>query len=249
MWRKLYQPGARLALLTLLFVAQGCEDAPARDSKPEGAAEARASKTDTAAAHEVAPDSGGPVGKVPRVLFLGTSLTAGLGLSEDEAYPARLAELLEERGRPIEAVNAGVSGDTSAGGLNRLDWLLRVPPDIIVIELGANDGLRGLPVEMTEANLLEAIARGRKSGARVLIAGMIMPPNYGEDYARDFAEIFPRVAEETGSALIPFLLEGVAADPDLNLPDGIHPNVEGHRRIAETLLPFLVEVLETGAAA
>jgi acyl-CoA thioesterase-1 len=118
----------------------------------------------------------------------------------------------------------------------------------VLIELGANDGLRGLPVEMTEANLLAAIARARDSGARVLVAGMKMPPNYGEDYTRDFAKIFPRVASETGSALVPFLLEGVAADPELNQADGIHPNAEGHRRIAEALAPLLVEALGVGEA-
>ncbi|MFQ5527481.1 MAG: arylesterase [Thermoanaerobaculia bacterium] len=188
---------------------------------------------------ELESRQGGP----PRVLFLGTSLTAGYGLSEEEAYPARLAELLAEDGTPIEAVNGGVSGDTSAGGLSRLDWLLRGEPEILLIELGANDGLRGLPVEMTEANLREAIGKAQAAGATVVVAGMMMPPNYGEEYARDFRELFPRVAEETGSVLVPFLLEGVAAVPDLNLPDGIHPNAEGQRVVAETVRPYLVEVL------
>ena len=179
----------------------------------------------------------------PRVLFLGTSLTAGLGLEEGQAFPARLARLLEQRGLAIDAVNAGVSGDTSAGGLERLDWLLRRPPDVVVVELGANDGLRGLPVEMTADNLRRVIARSVDAGARVIVAGMRMPPNYGATYERDFAALFPRIASETGSLLVPFLLEGVAADPDLNLPDGIHPNAAGHQRIAETVLPFLVNAL------
>ena len=118
-----------------------------------------------------------------------------------------------------------------------------MPPDIVLIELGANDGLRGLPVEMTEANLIEAVNRSQAAGARVILAGMLMPPNYGEDYTRRFADVFPQVAKRTGSALVPFLLDGVAADPNLNQADGIHPNAEGHERIARTLLPFLVEAL------
>lgn len=179
-----------------------------------------------------------------RVLFLGTSLTAGLGLTEEEAYPARVAGLLEDRGLAIEAINAGVSGDTSAGGLGRVDWLLQVVPDVVLVELGANDGLRGLPVAMTDANLREVVARSQAVGAQVIVAGMMMPPNYGEDYTRAFAETFPRVARDTGSVLVPFLLEGVAADPDLNLADGIHPNAEGHERMARTVLPFVLSALE-----
>ena len=187
------------------------------------------------------PEVSGPR---PRVLFLGTSLTAGYGLTEETAYPARLAALLAEAGIPIEAINAGVSGDTSAGGLERLDWLLREPPDWIFVELGANDGLRGLPVEMTASILQEVIGRAQAVGARTILAGMLMPPNYGDEYTRDFAAIFPSVAEATGARLVPFLLEGVAGEPSLNLPDGVHPNPAGHERIAEHLLPFFVEALE-----
>lgn len=231
-----HRPALRWALAAF-FVAAGCADAPDPGASAGSTDRAPADRApDVVESRESEPR--------PRVLFLGTSLTAGLGLAEEEAYPARLAALLAERGLPIEAVNAGVSGDTSAGGLQRLDWLLRAPPDLLVLELGANDGLRGLPVEMTEANLRAAIDRAREAGARVIVAGMLMPPNYGESYARDFAAIFPRVAEETGSALVPFLLEGVAADPELNLPDGIHPNAAGHERIARTLVPFLVDTLE-----
>ncbi len=234
--------GARLAALALLFGSLACGDAsqPAAElASADSALEARGDDERPAPEDSAATEM---VGR-QRVLFLGTSLTAGLGLSETEAYPARLSALLEERGLPIEAINAGVSGDTTAGGLERLDWLLRVPPDIVLIELGANDGLRGLPTEMTEANLREAIARIEAAGATVILAGMMMPPNYGEDYTREFAAIFPRVAEQTGSVLLPFLLEGVAANPELNLPDGIHPNADGHERIASHLLPFLVEAL------
>lgn len=223
-------------VLAAFFVAAGCADAP-------GSRTAAGSPNREGADREPVAAESPESESRPRVLFLGTSLTAGFGLAEEEAFPALLAALLAERGLAVEAVNAGVSGDTSAGGLNRLDWLLRAPPEVMVLELGANDGLRGLPVEMTEANLRTAIDKAQAAGARVIVAGMMMPPNYGETYAREFAAVFPRVAEATGSMLVPFLLEGVAADPELNLADGIHPNAAGHERLALTLLPFLVESL------
>jgi acyl-CoA thioesterase I len=179
----------------------------------------------------------------PTVLFLGDSLTAGLGLSEEEAYPARIAAALEARGIAARVVNAGVSGDTTAGGLSRLGWLLRQRPAVVVVALGANDGLRGLPVEQTEANLRRIIEECRRQRARVLLAGMRLPPNYGADYVRRFEAIFPRLARELDVPLEPFLLEGVAADPTLNQADGLHPNAEGQRRVAEHLLPYLLEVL------
>jgi acyl-CoA thioesterase-1 len=142
-------------------------------------------------------------------------------------------------------VNAGVSGDTTAGGLERLDWLLAQRPDWIVIELGANDGLRGQPLAAIEANLRALVARSRAAGARVLLVGMRMPINYGPDYTHGFAAIYPRLARELGVPLLPFLLEGVAARPELNLPDGIHPNARGHevvaRGVADALAPLLAE--------
>lgn len=224
------------ALLALGLVLTGCGVV-----QPEP--EATASKGSGESPRIAAGDARASDGERARVLFVGTSLTAGLGLAEEEAYPARVAERLSERGTKIEALNAGVSGDTSAGGLERMDWLLRRAPDVVLIELGANDGLRGLEPEMTEANLLQAIEKSRAVGARVIVAGMMMPPNYGEDYTKRFAAVFPRVAELTGSALIPFLLDGVAADPDLNQADGIHPNAAGHERIAETVLPYVLEAV------
>ena len=186
----------------------------------------------------------------PLVVFLGDSLTAGLGLAEEEAFPARVAARAAAAGRPIRVVNAGVSGDTSAGGLARLDWLLRQRPDLLVVELGANDGLRGLPVEMTAANLRAIVTRAREAGVRVLLVGIQVPPNYGPDYARRFAAIFPELAGELEVPLLPFLLEGVAGVPELNLPDGIHPTAEGHERLAENVMPHLDALLseETGAA-
>ena len=226
-------------MLILLLVVPGCGDVAHDPDDPSVVA----SKGRGRPSHAVKARSPAVKENKLRVVFLGTSLTAGLGVAQEEAYPARLVELLETRGLPIEAINAGVSGDTSAGGLSRLGWLLRIPPDIIVIELGVNDGLRGLPVEMTEANLIDAVSRAKGAGARVILAGMLMPPNYGEDYTRRFAAVFPRVASQTGSILVPFLLDGVAADPKLNQADGMHPNAEGHEQIARTLLPFLLDVI------
>lgn len=182
------------------------------------------------------------------MVFLGDSLSAGLGLAEDEAYPAVLAGLLAERGRSVHLVNAGVSGDTTAGGLARLDWVLRQRPAVLVVELGANDGLRGQQLEGVESNLREILRRGKASGAQVLLVGMRIPPNYGQDYTDHFAAIYPRLAKELGVDLVPFLLADVAADPRLNQSDGIHPTAEGHKIVARTVLPYLEHVLDKAMA-
>jgi acyl-CoA thioesterase-1 len=166
------------------------------------------------------------------IVAFGDSLTAGLGVAPDEAYPALLQARLAREGYDYRVVNAGVSGDTSAGGLRRIDWALRVSPAIVIVALGANDGLRGLPPTAMRDNLVAIVQRAQGAGAKVLLAGMRVPPNYGADYARDFAQVFPDVARATRAPLMPFLLEGVAGEAQLNLPDGIHPNVEGQRRIA-----------------
>ena len=173
------------------------------------------------------------------VVFLGDSLTAGYGLNEGQAYPARLAERLATEGLPFRAVNAGVSGDTSAGGLARLDWVLSSQPDVVVVELGPNDGLRGLDLEMTETNLRRIVTRIQEAGARVLLVGMRIPPNYGPDYAGRFAALYPRLAEELDVPLVPFLLQGVGGVPALNQGDGIHPTAEGQRRVAANVAPYL----------
>lgn len=177
------------------------------------------------------------------VVALGDSLTAGLGVAPDEAWPALIEARLRREGYPYRVVNAGVSGDTTAGGLRRVDWVLKNRPEVAVVALGANDGLRGLGTETMESNLVAIVDRLRGAGARVLVAGMQVPPNYGAAYTRAFSGVFPDVARRTGSALMPFLLDGVAADPRLNLPDGIHPNAAGHRAIAEHLWPHLVALL------
>ena len=186
----------------------------------------------------------------PLVVFLGDSLTAGLGLAEEQAFPALVRERLVEEGVPVRVVNAGVSGDTSAGGLRRLEWVLRQKPDVVVVGLGANDGLRGLSLEATEANLEDIVRRAKGAGARVVVLGMRIPPNYGPEYAAGFEGIYSRVARELGVPLVPFLLEGVGGEAELNLGDGIHPNAEGHRRVAENVLPLVRAALaETAAAA
>lgn len=183
----------------------------------------------------------------PVVVFLGTSLTAGLGLARaDETYVARIDALADSVGRPIHAVNAGVSGDTSAGGLSRLDWVLREPLDILVVELGANDGLRGQDPDALEANLVSVIerTRDRYPEARFVLAGMQAPPNLGTAYTSRFQEVFPEVAATTGAALVPFLLEGVAGVPELNQGDGIHPTPAGHDRMAHTVWAVLAPLVD-----
>lgn len=179
----------------------------------------------------------------PLVVFLGDSLTAGYGLGGEQAYPALVEKRLEEEGIPIEALNAGVSGDTTAGGLARLDWLLSQKPDVVVVGLGGNDGLRGLPLEQAEQNLREIVRRAKGAGARVLLLGMQIPPNYGPEYAQGFSDIYPKLAKEMDVPLVPFLLEGVGGVSDLNQADGIHPTAEGQEKVAELVTPYVAEVL------
>ena len=177
------------------------------------------------------------------IVVLGDSLTAGLGVAREEAYPALLEARLRREGYDYRVVNAGVSGDTSAGGLRRVDWVLRARPEIVIVALGANDGLRGLPVAAMRDNLVAIVTRLREAGARVLLAGMRVPPNYGDEYARDFAAVFPEVARRTGVPLAPFLLDGVAGEARLNQADGIHPTAEGQRLIASRLWSHLRPLL------
>jgi acyl-CoA thioesterase-1 len=182
------------------------------------------------------------------IVALGDSLTAGLGVAPDEAYPALLADRLRHEGHAYRVVNAGVSGDTSAGGLNRLAWVLRSNPEIVIVALGANDGLRGLPPEALRANLAAIVDRLRAREIRVLLAGMRMPTSHGERYRRQFEAAFAEVGRRA-DAYMPFLLDGVATVPRLNQADGIHPNADGQRQIAERLWPYLKGLLESGASA
>jgi len=180
----------------------------------------------------------------PVIVALGDSLTAGLGVAAEDAYPALLEARLRREGFHYRVVNAGVSGDTTAGALRRLDWVLRAQPAIVIVALGANDGLRGLPVDAMRDNLVAIVTRLRAGGARVLLAGMRLPPNYGEPYTRAFAAVFPAVARQTSAPLLPFLLEGVAGVAALNQADGIHPNAAGQRRVADRVWGSLRPLLQ-----
>ena len=182
------------------------------------------------------------------IVCLGDSLTEGFGLAPERAYPTLVERMLRERGHAVRVVNAGISGSTSASAVSRLRWQLRSRPEIIVIALGGNDGLRGVDVEATRANLSAAIELAQQSGARVLLAGMKLPPNYGPEYTAAFEAMFPALAARHGVALLPFLLDGVAADPALNLPDGIHPNERGTEIVARNVFAALLPMLETKAA-
>ena len=181
-----------------------------------------------------------------RILFFGDSLTAGYGIDPQQAYPALIQAKIEQANLEAEVVVGAVSGDTSAGGLRRIDWMLRRPVDVFVLALGANDGLRGVDTAATEANLQAIIDRVRTKypEARVVIAGMRLPPSIGKDYSEAFAALFPRLAQANDAALIPFLLEGVGGRLDLNLPDRIHPNPAGHRILAANVWTVLRPLLE-----
>ena len=182
----------------------------------------------------------------PKVVVLGDSLTAGLGVASAESYPARLQTLADEAGYDVEVVAMGVSGDTTAGGLRRLAWSLDGDVRVVVVALGGNDGLRGLPVDQMKTNLTAIIEQASDRGARVLLAGMEAPPNFGPRYTDDFRAVFRELAGGYGLAFVPFLLEGVAGVPELNQADGIHPNPEGAARVAAHVWPVLEPLLAAG---
>lgn len=178
------------------------------------------------------------------ILFLGDSLTAGYGLDEGESFPSLLAaRFTQENLTHVKVVNAGVSGSTSASGLSRLQWYIRSEPDLVVLSLGANDGLRGVAVAEMERNLRATIEFAQANGVQVALTGMLIPPNLGPDYTEAFASVFPELAAEYQLPFLPFLLEGVAAIPELNQGDGIHPNTEGTRIVADTVYDFLLPLL------
>jgi acyl-CoA thioesterase-1 len=179
------------------------------------------------------------------ILFFGDSLTAGYGLSPEQAFPALVEKKCAGNGTPCKAINAGLSGETSAGGLSRIDWVLRQPIDVFVLELGANDGLRGLPLEQTKKNLQAIIdkVKAKYPNVKIVIAGMMVPPNLGPDYSSNFQKIFPELAKKNNATLIPFLLQDVAGYEKLNLGDGIHPNQEGHRIVANNVYQVLSRLL------
>jgi acyl-CoA thioesterase I len=213
----------RWYLSALIAVAIGCEQA--RD--------------------EVAstPDSA-PVRK--SVLFLGTSLTAGYGIDPDQAYPALIQRKIDSSGLPYRVINAGVSGETSAGAIRRVDWLLQQPLAVLVVETGANDGLRGLSTDSLRSNIRAILKRAKElqPSVKLVLIGMRIPPNYGRAYSQSFEAIYPELARETGATLVPFLLEGVGGISSLNQPDGVHPTAQGQRKMAETVWRVLEPVLK-----
>lgn len=180
------------------------------------------------------------------ILFFGNSITAGYQLDLEEAFPALIQKKIDSLGLNYKTINAGLSGETTAGGKNRIDWVLRTIPDIFFLELGANDGLRGLPLDETSKNLQAIIDAVKKENpnVKIVIAGMMVPPNLGVDYSKDFQQVFSVIADENNATLIPFVLDGVAGDPELNLSDGIHPTPEGHQIVAENVWKYLKPLLD-----
>ncbi|MGV3533131.1 MAG: arylesterase [Chthoniobacteraceae bacterium] len=181
-----------------------------------------------------------------RIVILGDSLTAGYGLEPQQAYPALLQKRIDDAGLPYEVVNAGISGDTTAGGLRRIDWAMRGGADVLVVALGGNDGLRGVAPKQTEENIRGIVKRAREKNPAiaVVIAGMQMPANLGPQFVEAFSKLFPSLAKELNAALVPFLLEGVGGVAALNQPDRIHPTAEGQRKLADNVWPILERTLK-----
>ena len=234
---------ARLLMRFALLVILPATLLYASCAQPDTAVEVRTT-TDT-------PTGARPVDRAasarPRIVFLGDSLTAGYGLLKEESVPSLIQARLRAGGYDYEVINAGVSGDTSAGGLSRLDWSLEGDVRVMVVELGANDGLRGLPVAGMKRNLTEIITRARKRGIKVVLTGMEAPPNFGAAYTNEFRQVYRDLAREHDVTFIPFYLDGVAGIPALNIADGIHPNAEGSRIIESSVWRTLEPLLETSA--
>jgi acyl-CoA thioesterase-1 len=218
---------SRLMLVMLVF-------ASCNNDKKSAPVEQQTSKTDSAT------NTG-----MKTILFFGNSLTAGYGLDPSEAFPALIQGKIDSLNMPYKVVNAGVSGETSSGGNSRIDWILRQPVDVFVLELGANDGLRGIPTAETRKNLQSIIdkVKAKYPEVKIVLAGMQIPPNMGKAYSSSFMKIYPELAKENNAALIPFLLQGVGGEVKLNQQDGIHPTAEGHKIVAENVWPVLKDVL------
>ncbi len=214
--------------LSFLFFISACSNNNSTDTT---------SKEPTATAHTTT--------KKKTIVFFGNSLTAGYGLSPSQAFPALIQNKIDSLGLPYKVVNAGVSGETSSGGNSRIDWILRQPLDVFVLELGANDGLRGIPISQTKKSLQSIIdkVKAKNPDAKLVLAGMQIPPNMGQQYATEFRNIYPELANENGMKLIPFLLQGVGGEVRLNQEDGIHPTAEGHRILADNVWQQLQTVL------
>ncbi|MAU72240.1 MAG: arylesterase [Pseudozobellia sp.] len=216
-----------LVLLALVSCGEKQKETEKKDSSVTGESEA------------VTPSS------TKSILFFGNSLTAAYGLEEKEGFPALIQNRLDSLGLNYTSINSGVSGETTSGGLNRLDWVINQKVEVFVLELGANDGLRGIPLKETKQNLQAIIdkVKSKNNSTKIVLAGMQIPPNMGQDYTKEFKKIYPDLAEKNQVELIPFLLEGVAGNPDLNLEDGIHPTAEGQKIVMENVWRVLKTVL------
>ncbi len=219
--------GHALAMLALGVALAGCASSPAPTPTPAA--------TPT------------PAGEM-LILAIGDSLTEGLGVTDEETYPAQLETALQDAGYAVRVVNAGVSGETSSGTLQRIDWLMQQQPDIVILAIGGNDGLRGIDPALTEQNIAALVERIQSTGAVVVLPGMEMVRNLGSEFVSDFRAVYPRVAEESGAILMPFFLEGVAGDRTLNQPDFIHPTGAGYAVVVEKLLPYVEQALQQAQA-
>jgi acyl-CoA thioesterase-1 len=224
--------------VAIALLALGCDRAGSARPEPASTTVAAPARAEPSATSDDARAS------LPRIVFLGDSLTAGLGIGKDQAVPALIGQRLRREGYAYDVVNAGNSGDTSDGGLTRLDWSLQGDVAVLVVELGANDGLRGIPPDHTRQNLESIIETARQRGITVLLTGMEAPPNYGPAYTAEFRKTFRQVAEHERVAFMPFFLEGVAGIRSLNQADGVHPTPEGARIIADNLWRYLQPLLK-----
>jgi acyl-CoA thioesterase-1 len=179
-----------------------------------------------------------------KVIFVGDSLTAGYGVEKHDAFPALIEKMFKEKKQEVKVINGGVSGSTTANGQARMKWFFKSNPDIIVLSLGANDGLRGVKIEDSFKNLDQSIKMALKKKVKVLLMGMQMPPNYGADYRKKFKAMFPRLAKENKISIVPFMLEGVAGKKKYNISDGIHPNEEGHKIMAKMIFPYVEKIVQ-----
>ncbi|ULA59664.1 MAG: Arylesterase precursor [Nitrospira sp.] len=238
--------GSLLVLLVSGLV--GCDQAPLSSGSPSSSAPAGTSRPQPATDDKLS--TGPPVSAAmpesdnrPKIVAFGDSLTAGLGVSPEQTYPAQLQKQLDTLGLRYQVLNAGVSGDTTAGGLRRVSWVLAGKPSVVILELGGNDGLRGLSLPETRSHLDAMIRQLKEARVQVILAGMKLPPNYGEEYTTKFEAIYRDLAKTHALALIPFLLEGVGGDQKLNQADGIHPTGEGYRIVVQNVLQTLLPLL------
>ncbi|HKN85417.1 MAG TPA: arylesterase [Nitrospiraceae bacterium] len=252
MWQWWPSAGAWIVLGLLMPSLWGCEQSSS-DLSPSSSSQAphdgigQRLGTDVTAQPGLAREPAREA--LPKIVAFGNSLTAGAGVPADESYPSQLQRRLDQSGYRYRVINAGVSGDTTAGGLRRVDWILKSRPQIVILELGGNDGLRGLPLDQMYDNLQTIIQRVHAAGAQVVLAGMKLPLNYGEEYRAAFEAVYARLAQAHQVTLMPFFLEGVGAQVTLNQADGIHPTGEGYRVIVEQLWPVLKPLLRNASQA